>query len=549
MLTPEELDLIPDSLDGLFQELDDFIIRDYARRVAKTGRVTDTAEWMSIRSEEIGLSEEEIQKEVARILELSQEEITEIFPDTVFTAADSLASKFTSAGLSTERILGSAFLERYIKAAIKQTNGELSNITRTLGVASAEDEDLTDYYTRTLDFAQLQVSTGMTDYNTAVRNAVKDLAAKGVQYIDYESGRRINIASAARMCTLTGVTQMAKQITDITCDELDTDLIETSAHPGARPTHAVWQGKIFSRSGKSKKYPPIEETGLGTAGGLCGVNCRHLYFPYFDGAKRMYPDDVLANIDPPPFTYEGKEYTYYDAAQKMRYMERQIRKTKRQAVGFEAAGLEDDFTAASIKLNRQRQEYKKFAKAAGMRPRYERAQELGYNRSVSGKAVARRKSIAKMANSMYDTGSEDSNIRAYMRDKPLRDRIQSDAINKSIERGQFLKHVKGSHEYEQYKAAYDRKKERGPSYLTISEQEAQELINRYAGTGILRRGRNGQWLNEEIITVHPDEIGMAVNNLTGTEAPTTVFKIKYSPSGKGTHIIPDYPSKKGAKGR
>ena len=63
MLTPEELSLIPDSFDGLFQQLDEYIIKDYARRVAKAGKVTDTAEWMRARAEQIGLSEEEIQKD------------------------------------------------------------------------------------------------------------------------------------------------------------------------------------------------------------------------------------------------------------------------------------------------------------------------------------------------------------------------------------------------------------------------------------------------------------------------------------------------------
>ena len=179
---------------------------------------------------------------------------------------------------------------------------------------------------------------------------------------------------------------------DAICDDLDFDIVETSMHAGARPSHQVWQGRMFSRSGKSREYPPLEEsTGLGTAGGLCGVNCRHSYYGVPDGATPTYTEEDRANVDPPPFEYDGKEYTHYEANQRMRYMERQIRKTKREAVGYEAAGLDDDFTAASIKLNRQRQEYKKFSNAAGIRPKYERTQELGYNRSVSSKAVWRQR--------------------------------------------------------------------------------------------------------------------------------------------------------------
>lgn len=402
MLTPEELDLIPDSFDGLFQQLDEYIIQDYARRVAKAGKVTDTAEWLSIRAEQIGLSKEEIQKETARILNMSQEDIERIFEDAAFTSAEADVNRFTSVGLPAERIAESAFLEKYIKAAIEQTNRALENITGTLGVVTGQEaEELTAFYRRMLDFAQLQVSNGILDYNTAVRNAVKTLAAKGIQQINYDSGYHMNIASAARRCVLTGVNQLAQHMNDAVCDELDLDLVEVTAHAGARPSHQTWQGQIYSRSGKSKKYENLYEvTRLGEVDGLCGANCRHNYYGYYEGSPRAWSDEALANIDPPPFEYNGKEYSYYEAGQRMRYMERQIRKTKREAVGYEAAGLEDDFTAASIKLNRQRQEYRKFSKASKIRPKWERTQELGFNRSVSGKATAKRKTIAKKADAI-----------------------------------------------------------------------------------------------------------------------------------------------------
>ena len=73
------------------------------------------------------------------------------------------------------------------------------------------------------------------------------------------------------------------------------------------------------------------------------------------------------------------------------------------------------------------------------------------------------------------------------------------------------------------------------------------MIDKYAGTGILRRGKDGRWVNEEIITVCQEDIGVVVNNIDGKEAITSVFKIKYGKNG--THVVPDYPSKKGAKAR
>ena len=397
MLTPDYLDMIPDSLDALFQELDEWIIKDYARRVAKAGEVTETAQGMAENAELLGLSETELKKETARILKLTREQLEAIFGDTAFISAKNDADRFRSAGLSADRILKNRFLRKYIEAAYKQTYGNFKNITGTLGVAVGDNfENLTDYYRNRLDFVQLQVSSGVISHDAAVREAVKNIASKGIMHIDYESGRRLNIASAARMCTLTGVNQMARQLNEGICDELGLDLVEVTAHEGARPTHKEWQGKIFSRSGKSKKYPDlVKSTGLGTVEGLCGAYCRHNYYGYVEGSPRAWTDDDLANIDPQPFDYNGKSYSFYEASQRMRYMERQIRKTKREIVGYEAAGLESDFVAASIRLNRQKQEYKKFAKASGVRPRLERTQEFAYGRSVSQKAVHKSKEISR----------------------------------------------------------------------------------------------------------------------------------------------------------
>lgn len=391
MLTPEYLDMLPDSLDALFQQLDDFIIRDYARRVAKAGKVTETAEWLSMRAEEIGLADSTIKKEVARILKLSDAEIATLFEDAAFSSAEADAERFESAGLSADRITQKEFLKNYIEAAYKQTQGEFKNFGNTLGfVLDGNFAGLTEFYRDRLDFAQLQISTGTSDYRSAIRRCVKEVAARGVQRINYESGYRMNVASAARMVTLTGVNQMARQLNEGICDELNLDIVEITAHEGARPSHQEWQGRRFSRSGRSKDYPPlIESTGLGSVDGLCGANCRHNYFGVVPSETPVWTSESLKDIDPPPFEDNGKTYTFYEASQRMRYMERQIRKTKRESIGYEAAGLEEEFTAAAIKLNRQKAEYIRFSRKAGIRPKLERTEELGYGHSIASRSAWR----------------------------------------------------------------------------------------------------------------------------------------------------------------
>jgi len=127
-------------------------------------------------------------------------------------------------------------------------------------------------------------------------------------------------------------------------------------------------------------------------------------------------------------------------------------------------------------------------------------------------------------------------------EQEIRDRIASDEFPKTIRTGQQNKHIEGTHEYDQYVQAFAERGQYGPSRLTISEDEALKLVKQYAGTGIIRT-KKGIWDNNEIITTNNKVIGVVVNNLTGKEMPTTIFKIHYSKDG--IHIVPDYPSKKG----
>ena len=89
---------------------------------------------------------------------------------------------------------------------------------------------------------------------------------------------------AVRRAVVTGVNATALKLQETLMDEMGCDLVETSAHAGARPSHAVWQGKIFGRSGTHPKYPSlVEGTGYGTGEGLGGWNCRHSIMPFFEG--------------------------------------------------------------------------------------------------------------------------------------------------------------------------------------------------------------------------------------------------------------------------
>src|SRR5699024_11094083 len=132
--------------------------------------------------------------------------------------------------------------------------------------------------------------------------------------------------------------------------------------------HKVWQGEIVSRSGTKRGFLTLEDIGYGDVDGFKGANCRHDWFPFFEGISTpTYTEEELENIDPPDFEYEGKIYTAYDATQKQRQIERNIRSTKRKLIAYDSVGLKDDFNAYSVKLRRQKELYRDFSNKAGLR--------------------------------------------------------------------------------------------------------------------------------------------------------------------------------------
>ncbi len=154
---------------------------------------------------------------------------------------------------------------------------------------------------------------------------------------------------------------------------------EMSAHVGARPSHTVYQGKQYTQEQYEQIIRPL----------INEYNCRHDVFPIILGiSEPAYTDEELENIDPPPFTYEGKTYTAYEAQQQMRKMERVMRRQKDRCIVADAAGDKEGFTTASIKLRRQKDYYEDFCRKADCYTQYERTIVGGYDRHLSGKTGA-----------------------------------------------------------------------------------------------------------------------------------------------------------------
>ncbi|MBQ7541406.1 MAG: hypothetical protein IJT44_03830 [Clostridia bacterium] len=192
-------------------------------------------------------------------------------------------------------------------------------------------------------------------------------------------------------------------------EALGAEYYETTAHAGARPSHTLWQGRVFKIHGETEEYPNFEDkTGYGTGAGLCGWNCRHSFYPFWPGISvPAYTQEMLDSYNEAKFSYNGKKMTEYEVSQEMRGMERDIRETKREIAGLQAAydaaedpklkaDLKADLEKASVRLKQQEAKYRDLCKQTGHKPdtvrtgvtafKDEKGNILAFNQSAAQRA-------------------------------------------------------------------------------------------------------------------------------------------------------------------
>lgn len=535
MLTPDYLQGAPAELEELFLRLEEDIIADICRRIAKAGYLTDSAEHQVLRLRELGAGTEYIKQKISEYSELSDEAVDRLFFDAAQTSDEFYKKAYAQANVGYTPYEYNDFFQQAVTASVNQTKGELRNFTQSMGFSyrgsngQVRFHGAAEAYRDCLDYAYMQVMTGAADHNTAVRNATRRLTEGGLQFVDYASGVRCHADVAARRAVLTGLSQMTGKVSEHNAAELGTDIVEVDAHAGARPDHAQWQGKWYSLSGKSKKYPSLKAvTGYGTVTGLKGANCRHDFYPVIEGiSEPSYTEEELKNIDPPPFEYNGKTYTYYEATQRQRAMERSMRKTKREILAADATDDKDRFTEKSVLLRRQKDEYGRFSKAAGLSVRNERAQVGGFGHSQASRSAAEYKKMLTLGNGDATIG---------LKVNSFRNALASGSVNTSVDTKNQSKHVNGKVWKNQVKQAVQSGGKVTPRSILAKGLDPQDLINRYAGTGDHYEFRGNNKYPDEFITL-PFEAGRTYNKKTGKYEATNRVQIKYD-ENKGAHIFP-----------
>ena len=370
-LNPNLLQSLPDTLVDLYGVVEIDILQDMARRISTYDYFIPAALHQNQKLQELGMMQSEIIARLAALTGQTQEEIIALLSEASAEAIEDDVEYYTRAEVYEPSKVNSEVLHAQLNSGLIQTQQAFFNITRTTANTASKQ------FERALDRAWLQINTGGFDYVTAIKQAITDLAQAGIGTIEYPSGHIDSIEVAVRRAAVTGANQTAMKVQETLADELDVDLVEVTAHGGARPEHAKWQGKVFSRNGDitidGVTYKDFRKaTGYGTGAGLGGWNCRHNFHPYVHGTSRAYSEKNLKNLDEKKIKYNGKDLTEYEASQIQRKIEREIRKQKRTVAALEAVG--EDASAYRAKLKSSQKSYTDFTEQTGMRKQSARTQ-------------------------------------------------------------------------------------------------------------------------------------------------------------------------------
>ena len=350
MLSPRYLDGLSDEIIEIYSQLETDILQDMARRLARIGKVTDATKWQAQMLAEAGGLKKNIGRILAKYDKAIVKQIKDTFTDALETNTRNDNRIFKAA---TGRTVSAPNAQQML-STIQKCHSDLSRLTLTTA-ATTETQ-----FVQQANRVYMQTQSGAFDYDTAMKNAADELSKRGITTVHYENGRPVtrSIESAVRMNILTSINQTAANQTLSNAEELGVEKFEVTAHMGARPEHEAWQGKIYT---KQQLYTVCE---LGSVTGLCGINCKHSFYPYFEGMEEHYTQDDLDEMASEKVNFNGQEMTRYEGEQKLRGIERNIRHYKREALTQEAAGV--DNTKARRKLGEWQAAARDFTKQTGI---------------------------------------------------------------------------------------------------------------------------------------------------------------------------------------
>ncbi len=402
-----DIDGISLRMEAIWTGAEERIMQDIIRRIKKAGEITSTADYQINRLVEMGKSTEEVERILKEALGAAWPEMFELYDEAAewrYVRNKDVYEQVNGEFIPPEE---NEWLQQTSDAVKEQTKDELENLSRSYGFSVMMGTrrvfmPFATYYQRYVDSAIMDIISGGFDYNSVIRRVVTQMTNSGLRFVDYATGYSSRADVAARRSILTGVAQITAEVNERNAEELGTDYFEVDWHPAARPDHQAWQGKVYSRE------ELVSVCGLGSKTGLCGINCRHVYYPFVPGvSERMYTDEWLEEQnrkEAETKEWHGKKLNAYEQTQQQRKMETAMRAQREKVRGFQEAGVDnDEITIAKCKYQAQLDEYKQFSKKMGLPEQRERIYQ-----DMRGRVAPSKETYRKYTKEMIRNADRDS---------------------------------------------------------------------------------------------------------------------------------------------
>lgn len=398
MLRPQQVEDYAQRCAAAFDELELNILTDMARRIAKANYMTEGAEWQAERAKVLGASRKHLADRMESLMADTAPHVAVIFAQAMLEAEEQDSRFYRAAGQQEPEGIGtSAVAQQIAQSGYRRTMNTLYNLTQTRALMGNHNLPVAvqNQLARILDQGHMGAVTGAFSYDQIVRQGIKELAAEGVDAITYPSSHTDKLEVVVLRAMRTGINQTAMDISRNNALTMGVDIMELTAHGGARTgdgqadftNHSWWQGKLVSLSGQPG-YLTLDDIGYGDVRGFAGANCRHNWHPFWPGiSKPAYTQEMLDNYNAPKFPYNGQMLTEEQADRRQRTLERQIRRWKREYALAKETGQTDLQNNAAGRLAAARGRLDDFLQQTGRQKQQLRETVPGFGRSEASSAA------------------------------------------------------------------------------------------------------------------------------------------------------------------
>ncbi|PKM70139.1 MAG: hypothetical protein CVU86_07010 [Firmicutes bacterium HGW-Firmicutes-11] len=358
MLNDRDFDELTYPIIELYSKLERELLIEVAQRFADYGEIKGVLEWYLKKLDELGGLDRNAVKLIAETAKLSDKQVLKMLEEAGYRSID-----FRTYDRAARLGLTSGAVNKTVIAnVVANSHKALRDTFRLIHTKALESAKQS--YMDSLNQVYLEVSTGLYDYESAIKRAIGRLSDKGITAATYrrKDGTlvRYSLEGTVRRDVLTAVNQLANETNDKVAEDLGADYVYVTEHLGARnkgtghQNHESWQGQLYKRIGSEPNYPNFQQTtGYGLIDGLAGVNCRHLHYAFFPGVSEI----------PKRLVDDAENTRVYELMQKQRMMERSIRHLQKKQALQSASGDIEGSKKTAFKLKLARSQLNFFVKA------------------------------------------------------------------------------------------------------------------------------------------------------------------------------------------